>query len=385
MFRLVRAARDIVPRTPRCRSISTILVTRSPASLPAKDRTDLHPIVAGELFSGKYEALRPLGRGRYSTVWLVRDTRTQEEAAMKLMAAALTEEERGPDELGIMTLLREGNSDSIGRQHVCELLDSFVHEGPKGKHICLVLEQLGMSILDVYRSFGGSLPLILLQRVARDVLYALQYTHECGVIHTDIKGDNILLTGIDFPEGQTTTDVEIAALVSTRYKLTDFGSANKTSHRWAAVIQPLALRSPEVLIGAPWDTKTDIWNFGCLMYEFARGAVLFDPLWQNEETGLIPTQTHLAQMAGLLGAGAFSPKFLATGERAKEYFRSDGTILEPAGYGAELMDLLLRGGHAQQELAPFVNFLSGALVVDPAERRSAAQLLEHPWIQGVPQ
>ncbi|KAJ7159636.1 hypothetical protein C8R46DRAFT_1224218 [Mycena filopes] len=73
-----------------------------------------------------------------------------------------------------------------------------------------------MSILDVYRSFGGSLPLVLVQRVARDVPHALQYTHECGVIHTDIKGANILLTGIDFPEGQTTADVEIEALVSTR-------------------------------------------------------------------------------------------------------------------------------------------------------------------------
>ncbi|KAJ7152373.1 kinase-like domain-containing protein, partial [Mycena filopes] len=137
-----------------------------------------------ELFSGKYEALRPLGRCRYSTVWLVRDTRTQREAAVKLMAAALTEEERGPDELGIMAVLRDGNPHSIGRQHVYELFDSFVHDGPKGKHICLVLEQLGMSILDVYRSFGGSLPLVLLQRVVRGVLYALQYTHECGVIHT---------------------------------------------------------------------------------------------------------------------------------------------------------------------------------------------------------
>ncbi|KAI0074555.1 hypothetical protein K474DRAFT_1665278 [Panus rudis PR-1116 ss-1] len=61
-------------------------------------------------------------------------------------------------------------------------------------------------------------------------------------------------------------ELEIAELFSNRYKLTDFGSANTMSRQWAAVIQTLALRSPEVLIDAPWDTKVDIWNFGCLMY-----------------------------------------------------------------------------------------------------------------------
>jgi serine/threonine-protein kinase SRPK3 len=43
------------------------------------------------------------------------------------------------------------------------------------------------------------------------------------------------------------------------------GVANKMSNRYAVLIQPEALRSPEVIIGAEWDTKADIWNFGCLV------------------------------------------------------------------------------------------------------------------------
>ncbi|KAJ7686680.1 hypothetical protein B0H17DRAFT_857848, partial [Mycena rosella] len=82
------------------------------------------------------------------------------------------------DELGILSILRDGNPQASGKEHVSQLLNSFVHDGPQGKHICLALELLGISILDVYQSFDGSLPLILVQRVAKHVLQALQYIHE---------------------------------------------------------------------------------------------------------------------------------------------------------------------------------------------------------------
>ncbi|KAJ7686685.1 kinase-like domain-containing protein [Mycena rosella] len=381
MFRLLTSARDVLLRRPgpASRSMSTIPVTRAPSSLPPNlDQTQFLPVAKGELFSGRYEALRTLGRGIHSTVWLVRDIRTQQEAAMKVMVASLTNNNRGPDELGIMTILRDSSPESLGKVHTCQLLDSFVHDGPHGSHICLILELMGMSIADVYLSFRASLPLILVQRVAKHVLLGLQYVHAAGVIHT---GDNILMTGVGFAEGQSTVNVDVGDLISATYKLSDFGSANKMSRRWAAMIQPVALRSPEVLIDAPWDTKTDIWNFGCLMYEFARGAVLFNPTWQNEQTGMDRTQTHLAQMSGLLGE--FPDSFLAKGEKTKDYFDESGRLLRPGAYEITLSDLLSHAGHSSNELPPAVDFLSRALTIDPEVRWSAAQLLEHPWMQNI--
>ncbi|KAJ6470067.1 kinase-like protein [Mycena vitilis] len=320
-----------------------------------------------------------IGVGRYSTVWRVCDVKTQQEVALKVLASSLIDEKRGPDELGIMTILRDGDSRSPGKaHHTPKLLDSFIHHGPSGQHICLVLELLGISILDVYRSFGGSLPLLLVQRAAKHILFALQYIHECDVIHTDIKGDNILMTGLEFAEGQSSIDIEPEDLLRATYKLTDFGSANKMSRQWAAVIQPVALRSPEVLIGAPWDTNTDIWNFGCLMFEFARGAVLFDPSWQNEESGMDHTQTHLAQMVGLLGE--FPKGLIAKGQKSQDYFDDSGHLIRPGSYGITLTDLLSQGDHEVDELAPAVDFFSRALTINPDDRWSAAQLLEHPWM-----
>lgn len=65
-------------------------------------------------------------------------------------------------------------------------------------------------------------------------------------------------------------------------------------------------------------TQTRHWQ----MYEFARGAKLFDPFWRNEESGLNPSETHLAQMTGLLGQ--FSSRLLAEGQQSDVYFDQNG-------------------------------------------------------------
>lgn len=117
-------------------------------------------------------------------------------------------------------------------------------------------------------------------------------------------------------------------------------AANRISNRYAQAIQPGALRAPEVALGAEWDIKADIWNFGCVVrcdtllvalfshhfvqiYELARDAVLFDPHWNLAETGWTPAQTHLAQMAGLLGE--FPPSLLQRGKDTSQFFDEQGT------------------------------------------------------------
>ena len=58
------------------------------------------------------------------------------------------------------------------------------------------------------------------------------------------------------------------------------------------------------------------------MYDFARGAKLFDPLWNNEEFGLNPNETHLAQITGLLGQ--FPDRLLKRAADAGIYFDEEG-------------------------------------------------------------
>lgn len=337
----------------------------------------------GEVFNQHYKIVRKLGWGLYSTVWLVQDIRNQGLAAMKILIGNLSVEKGAWDELGILRTLHDGNAQSLGYRRICQLDESFVHKGPNGDHICLVMEPLGLSLLDIYRGFPDAMPLILVKRIATHILQALRYIHEeCGVIHTDIKGDNILMTGAPPELGQATIQLSMDDLMSSTFKLTDFGAANRMENRFAQLIQPQALRSPEVIIGAEWDTKTDIWNFGCLLYEFARGAQLFDPFWKNEESGMNPPQTHLAQMTGLFGDFPF--EFMKKGTKSKRYFDDKGHLLLGAGrYTVTLEALLSRAGHSPQEIHEVANFLSQMLVIDPTKRLSAGQLLQHPWLDHV--
>ncbi|KJA15913.1 hypothetical protein HYPSUDRAFT_91667 [Hypholoma sublateritium FD-334 SS-4] len=344
-----------------------------------------HPVTAGEVYNQRYQIVRKLGWGFYSVVWLVQDLKDQRLAAMKILVGDLTTAGKrgGWDELGVLKVLQETNPQSSGYRHVCQLLDEFTHQGPNGNHVCLVLEAMSLSVLDVYCALPDAMPLPLLKRVCKHVLRALCYLHEeCGIIHTDIKGDNILMTGPPPEEGQLNIEVDDDYLMSTTFKLSDFGAANFMSNRFAEVIQPESLRSPEVIIGAEWDTKADIWNFGCLVYEFARGSKLFDPHWANEKNKMNPTQTHLSQIAGL--CGEFPSEFLDRGKKSKIYFDDQGFLLKGAGqYSITLEDLLIRAGHPSKDVSEISQFLSLMLIVDPRERWSASRLLDHSWLNNV--
>ncbi|PPQ86170.1 hypothetical protein CVT24_002445 [Panaeolus cyanescens] len=346
-----------------------------------------HPVHPGEIYNDRYRVIHKLGWGISSTIWLVQDTRSQSMAAMKVLIGDLTAQRAngGWDELGALQNLKTKNTNSIGYHHVCQLLDSFTCKGPNGDHICLILEPMKFSVFDIYFSLPGAMPLPLLKRISKHVLSALQYLHDdCGIVHTDIRGDNILISGDPVEEGQVEIKVKYDDLMSSIFKLSDFGAANMMANRFARMIQPGALRSPEVIIGAPWDTKADIWNLGCLIYEFARGTKLFDPHWERETSGLSPTQTHLSQIIGL--RGDFPSSLLKTGSRTNLYFDDQGVLLQGGNrYQITLHDLLSRGEYSAEETLQLEEFLSPMLTIDPTKRWTAAQLLEHPWLSTVDQ
>jgi serine/threonine protein kinase len=95
-------------------------------------------------------------------------------------------------------------------------------------------------------------------------LTALDFIHNEGIIHADVKPENVLITK---PIRHVRSSVDVC--------LIDFNTSCFTTDEFTTYIQSQAYRAPEVIVGAAYDTKIDIWSLGCVLAELETGEVLF--------------------------------------------------------------------------------------------------------------
>jgi serine/threonine-protein kinase SRPK3 len=86
-------------------------------------------------------------------------------------------------ELKIIQHLTDTNPQHDGYKFVSTLQDSFTHQGVNGEHLCLVFKVMGETLETFVEWFDEQVPVPLVRSFVRQLLYALVYTHECGIVH----------------------------------------------------------------------------------------------------------------------------------------------------------------------------------------------------------
>src|SRR6516225_8802490 len=215
---------------------------------------------------GSLEITALLGRGGMGEVYRARDTKVKRDVAVKIL----------PDEFS-------RDADRVSRfQREAEVLASLNHPNIAGIYDVkeasglryLVLELVeGETLAD--RIARGPIPVEEAMRIALQICEALEAAHERGIIHRDLKPSNVKVT----PEGKIKVlDFGLAkAIESTPVIGTQSNSPTLLSGGMAGmIVGTAAYMSPEQAKGRAVDRRTDIFAFGCVLYEMLTGKRTFD-------------------------------------------------------------------------------------------------------------
>lgn len=230
-------------------------------------------------------------------------------------------------------------------------------------NLYIVTEALGPSLYDSVIKPRKKLELRQVQQVARQILVALKYFKDKGIIHCDIKPENVLYKNYTF------TDV----------KVIDFGSSvfiNDTSYCY---LQTRPYRAPELIFGCDFDFAVDMWSLGCVLFEITTFAMLF-----NNKT----LEENIAKMFAVCKDTPLS--FFEDGKAYKNLVQENlicrSNRNSSNGYEVEVMlpktDYTIEGVLKEHEATDeLIDFIKRCIVVDRTKRLTVEEALSHSFIR----
>ena len=217
---------------------------------------------------GPYEILAPLGAGGMGEVYRATDAKLRREVAIKVLPESVAQDRerlaRFEREAQVLASLNHPNIATI---HGVE---------ESGGAPALVMELVeGPTLED--RIAEGPIPVAEALPIAREIAEGLDYAHERGIIHRDLKPANVKLTGdgtvkiLDFGLAKALDPVAGASSPDVTRSPTITAAATQAG----VILGTAAYMSPEQARGRPADKRSDIWAFGCVLWEMLTGKRLF--------------------------------------------------------------------------------------------------------------
>jgi len=217
---------------------------------------------------GPYEILAPLGAGGMGEVWRARDPRLARDVAIKALPDAFA---RDPER--VARFEREARLlAALNHPHIAGILGL---EEAAGRRY-LVLEYVeGVTLAE--RLAKGALPVAEALDLCRQIAAGVESAHEAGIVHRDLKPGNVKIT----PAGEVKVlDFGLAKGAAARGgAASDLSASPTVTHAetgQGVILGTAAYMSPEQARGKPVDRRTDIWSFGCVLYECLAGRRLHD-------------------------------------------------------------------------------------------------------------
>lgn len=242
------------------------LLNRPAAERFAELFSDAAEVQLTGVVGGRYKIEREVGRGGMARVFLARDLKHGRDVAVKIIrpdVSASLGSGRFLQEIAIAARLRHPN--------IVPMYDSGETDGVL--YFVMPYEE-GPSLRERMRQ-QPPLPLVDRTSVLRDIARALAYAHDRGVVHRDVKPDNVLLSG----GAAVVADFGIAKAVSAAQAEPPSGAITQDGGR----IGTPTYMAPEQAVGDPAiDHRADIYSFGCLAYELFAGKPPFDDVTTHQ-------------------------------------------------------------------------------------------------------
>ncbi|KAM5172178.1 homeodomain-interacting protein kinase 2 isoform 2-T2 [Mantella aurantiaca] len=331
-----------------------------------------------------YEVLEFLGRGTFGQVVKCWKRGTNEIVAIKILKNHPSYARQGQIEVSILARLSTESADDFNfvRAYEC-----FQHKN----HTCLVFEMLEQNLYDFLKQNKFSpLPLKYIRPVLQQVATALMKLKSLGLIHADLKPENIMLVD---PSRQPY-----------RVKVIDFGSASHVSKAVCSTyLQSRYYRAPEIILGLPFCEAIDMWSLGCVIAELFLGWPLYPGASEYDQIRYI-SQTQGLPAEYLLSSGTKTTRFFnrdgdspyplwrlktpedhesETGIKSKEARKYIFNCLDDMAQVKVNMTSDLEGSDMLVEKADrreFIDLLKKMLTIDADKRITPIETLNHPFV-----